>query len=71
MKQGYLCIVSENQSVVFLYVRLDEGEAPPVYHDDGQTVDDEDLPLADVAWERVSDTYSNLIPFPEDSLEGE
>jgi hypothetical protein len=37
-EQGYLCVAYENQAVILWYIPLDEGDDPPVYHDDGATV---------------------------------
>lgn len=65
-KQGYLCVAWENQAVVIWYVRLDEGDNPPVYHDNGETSgdpseEDELTPLTDVDWVPVSETFSSFI----------
>ena len=66
IRQGYLCVASENQGVVIFYVRLDEGDDPPVYHDNGgaegyDEADEGAQSLAEISWQRVSDTYSGFI----------
>lgn len=55
--QGYLQVATENQSVVAWYVRLNEGDNPPVYHNNDQW--NEDLSVTD--WQETSKTFANFI----------
>jgi len=55
--QGYVRIATENQGVVAWYIRLDQGEDPPVYDNDDQWNDD----LSRTAWRRTSETFTNFI----------
>ncbi len=55
--QGWLRVAKENQWVVAWYVRLDEGEDPPVYHNNDEW--NEDLALTD--WQETSPSFSAFI----------
>lgn len=55
--QGYLCIATENQAVVAWYVRLSEGDDPPVYDNNDQWNEN----LAETAWRQISVSFSNFI----------
>jgi hypothetical protein len=57
-RQGYLCVAVENQGVVAFYVRLDEGDDPPVY-DNNDEFHQEDL--SRIAWNRLWDSFSNFV----------
>jgi hypothetical protein len=57
-RQGYLRVAWENQGVVAFYVRLDEGDDPPVY-DNNDEFGQEDL--AQVSWNPVSVSFSNFV----------
>jgi hypothetical protein len=56
-RHGYLQVAIENQAVVAFYVRLDEGEDPPVYDNNDQF----DEPLDEISWNRISETFTNFI----------
>jgi hypothetical protein len=56
--QGYLCVALENQGVVAFYVRLDEGDDPPVY-DNNDEFGAEDL--SQVGWNLLSASFSNFV----------
>jgi hypothetical protein len=56
-RQGYLEVAIENQAVVAFYVRLDEGDDPPVYDNN----DEFGEPLDEVNWNRISQTFTNFI----------
>lgn len=55
--QGYLHIATENQGVIARYVRLDEGDNPPVYHNNGEWNED----LSKTNWQEFSKTFSDFI----------
>ena len=55
--QGYLRIATENQAVVAWYVRLNEGEDPPVYDNNDEW--NEDLSRTD--WRELSKTFTTFI----------
>jgi hypothetical protein len=56
-RQGYLRVATENQGVVAWYVRLTEGDDPPVYDNNDQW--NEDLSKTD--WQACSTTFTNFI----------
>lgn len=56
-KQGYLHVANENQGVVGWYVRLAEGDDPPVYHNN----DDWNEDLSKTDWQPISETFTNFI----------
>jgi Transposase IS66 family len=56
-RQGYLRVATENQSVVAWYVRLDEGDDPPVYHNNDEWNED----LSKTNWQESSVTFTNFI----------
>ncbi len=55
--QGYLRVATENQAVVAWYVRLGEGDDPPVYHNNGEWNED----LSKTNWQANSVTFTNFI----------
>jgi hypothetical protein len=55
--QGYLRVATENQAVVGWYVRLNEGENPPVYDNSNEWNDD----LSRTNWYTNANTFSNFI----------
>src|SRR5262245_35078012 len=55
--QGYLKVATENQAVVAWYVRLGEGDDPPVFDNNDQWNDD----LSRTAWRENSKTFTNFI----------
>jgi hypothetical protein len=57
-RQGYLRVAVENQAVVAFYVRLDEGDDPPVY-DNNDEFGQEDL--SRIAWNPLSASFSNYV----------
>jgi hypothetical protein len=57
-RQGYLRVALENQGVVAFYVRLDEGDDPPVY-DNNDEFGQEDL--SRIAWNRLSVSFTNFV----------
>ncbi len=56
-QQGYLRIAVENQGVVAWYVRLTEGDNPPVYHNN----DDWNENLNEVEWVKEADNVVNFM----------
>src|SRR4051794_10022023 len=57
-RQGYLRVALENQAVVAFYVRLDEGDDPPVYDNNDEFLEEQ---LDRIAWNRVSVSFSNFV----------
>jgi hypothetical protein len=55
--QGYLRVATENQAVVAWYVRLGEGDDPPVYHNNDEWNKD----LSKTDWQTDSVTFTNFI----------
>ena len=55
--QGYLKVATENQAVVEWYVRLAEGDDPPVYDNDDEWNED----LSKTNWRMNSVTFTNFI----------
>ncbi len=55
--QSYLRVATENQAVVAWYVRLNEGEDPPVYDNNDEWNED----LSKTSWRRLSETFTNFI----------
>src|SRR5262245_2596250 len=55
--QGYLKVATENQAVVAWYVRLAEGDDPPVYDNNDEWNED----LSKTAWRENSKTFTNFI----------
>jgi hypothetical protein len=55
--QGYLRVAWENQAVVAWYVRLNEGDDPPVYDNDDEWNED----LSKTNWRMNSKTFTNFI----------
>src|SRR5207245_6624042 len=55
--QGYVRGATENQSVVDWYVRLNEGEDPPVYDNNDEWNED----LSKTTWRSLSETFSSFI----------
>lgn len=56
-RQGYLRVATENQAVVAWYVRLAEGDDPPVYHNKDQWNEN----LSETYWQANSVTFTNFI----------
>jgi len=56
-RQGYLRVATENQAVVAWYVRLAEGDDPPVYHNNDEWNED----LSKTNWQAQSATFTNFI----------
>ena len=57
-RQGYLRVAIENQGVVAFYVRLDEGDDPPVYDNNDEFLEEQ---LDRISWNRVSACFSNFV----------
>src|SRR4051794_3196122 len=57
-RQGYLEVAIENQGVVAFYVRLDEGDDPPVYDNNDEFLEED---LARVSWNLVSLSFSSFV----------
>jgi hypothetical protein len=57
IRQGYLCVATENQAVIAWYVKLDGSEDPPVFHNN----DEWDEDLSAINWELCSETFSAFI----------
>jgi len=55
--QGYLKVATENQGVVAWYVRLAEGDDPPVYQNNDEWNED----LSKANWQLDSKTFTNFI----------
>lgn len=54
---GRLQIAEENQGVVRWFVRLDSGDDPPVWDDDG----DIDGELSEISWQRCAESFSAFV----------
>src|SRR4051795_2604132 len=57
-RHGYLQVALENQAVVAFYVRLDEGEDPPVYDNNDEFLEEQ---LDRVEWQLVSVSFTNFM----------
>jgi hypothetical protein len=57
-RQGYLRVAIENQGVVAFYVRLDEGDDPPVYDNNDEFGEEQ---LDRISWNLVSVCFSNFV----------
>jgi len=57
-RQGYLRVAIENQAVVAFYVRLDEGDDPPVYDNNDEFLEPQ---LDRIDWQLLSVSYTNFI----------
>jgi hypothetical protein len=55
--QDYLRVAWENQGVVQFFVRLSEGDDPPVYDDNDESGPD----LTRVPWNRISSSFSEFV----------
>jgi hypothetical protein len=55
--QGYLKVATENQGVVAWYIRLGDGDDPPVYDNNDEWNDD----LSKTGWRKNSKTFTNFI----------
>lgn len=54
VRQGYLHVLTDREGIVGLYVRLDEGEDPPVYNNSDQWFED----LSEVSWTAIAGAFS-------------
>jgi hypothetical protein len=57
-RQGYLRVATEIQAVVGWYVRPDQSDDPPVYHNNDQWYEDD---LSKVDWQPNSASFTNFI----------